>query len=205
VLVAVWGFFAIFVLMTSLDSVLPLYVGKIFGWKQACQGLIFLPLAIPHIAEPMVGFINDKYRCVRSYAGAGGFLLSVPVLVLLRIVTYNSLGQKILLCALLSLVGLCIAILMPSFLAEVSYIVQNKEEETPGIFGEGGAMALAYGIMNVACAAGGIAGPFLGGLLREHAGWGVMTWALAVLVGITAILVLLLPARDSFKRRHADG
>lgn len=199
-LVAVWAFFVIFLLMSALDSVLPLFVQETFGWGQTAQGLIFLPLAIPHVVEPAIGYINDRKPNARPHVAAGAFLLLVPILVLLRFVSYSSLGQKVLLCALLAVVGFCIAALMPCFLAETSYIVQNKEENSPGIFGEGGAMALNYGIMNAACAAGGITGPLFGGLLREHVGWDVMAWALALLMSVSTVLVLLIPAKALFNQ-----
>ena len=52
-------------------------------------------------------------------------------------------------------------------------------------------MALAYGVLNSAWAAGSIIGPFFAGFIRDDAGWSTMTWALAILTGVTGVPVLL--------------
>lgn len=191
ILVCIWAYFILSVVLTSLDSVLPLYVSETFNWGQTGQGLIFIPVTIPHLVDPIVGYINDKYGWLRRYMAAGFLFATVPVIVLFRLVTHNSSEQKVLLCALLALLGLCIAVVFPLVMVEVSYVVQEKEEQTPDVFGKGGAMALAYGILNSAFAAGTIVGPFFAGYIRKAAGWDTMAWALSVLSGSTAIPVLL--------------
>ncbi|PLN83907.1 MFS general substrate transporter [Aspergillus taichungensis] len=190
ILVCIWTYFILSVVLTSLDSVLPLYVSETFHWGQTGQGLIFIPVTVPHLVDPIVGYINDKYGWLRRYMAAGFLFATVPVIVLFRLVTHNSAGQKVLMCALLALLGLCIAVVFPLVMVEVSYVVQEKEDQTPDIFGKGGAMALAYGILNSAFAAGTIVGPFFAGYIRQAAGWSTMAWALSVLSGFTAIPVL---------------
>ncbi|KKK23834.1 hypothetical protein ARAM_004535 [Aspergillus rambellii] len=172
ILVSVWAYFILSVILTSFDSVLPLFVEETFHWKQTAQGLIFIPLTVPHVFDPLVGYINDRYEEARRYLAAGPFFGAVPVLVLLRLVTDNSMHHKILLCALLALLGICLAIIITPVMVEASYVVKEKEEETPDVFGKGGAMALAYGVLNSAFAAGGLVGPFLAGFIRNSAGWG---------------------------------
>ncbi|KAE8376988.1 major facilitator superfamily domain-containing protein [Aspergillus bertholletiae] len=198
-IVTIWAYFILSVALTSLDSVLPLYVEDIFHWEQTGQGLIFIPLCIPHIIDPLVGFINDKYPNLRRYIAAGALFATVPVIVCFRFVTEDSIRQKVLLCALLALLGFCLASLMPPILVEASYVVQEKEEKNPNIFGKGGAMALSYGILNAAFAAGTIVGPFFAGFIRENTGWGTMSWALALLTGVSAIPVLLFLGGFLFK------
>ncbi|KKK12524.1 hypothetical protein P175DRAFT_0559234 [Aspergillus ochraceoroseus IBT 24754] len=144
ILVSVWAYFILSVILTSFDSVLPLFVEETFHWKQTAQGLIFIPLTVPHVFDPLVGYINDRYEEARRYLAAGAFFGAVPVLVLLRLVTDNSMHQKILLCTLLAPLGICLAIIITPVMVEASYVVKEKEEETPDVFGKGGAMALAY-------------------------------------------------------------
>ncbi|PYH47998.1 MFS transporter [Aspergillus saccharolyticus JOP 1030-1] len=200
-LVTLWTYFIISVLLSSFDSVLPLFVESTFAWSQLGQGLIFIPISLPHLLDPVVGHLNDRFPRLRRYLAAGALFATVPPVVALRCVTANTLNQKVLLCALLALVGACIATLMPPVLVEASYIVQEKEEANPHVFGKGGAMALAYGILNVAFAAGTIAGPFFAGFIRESAGWGTMTWALALLAGVSGFPVLLLLGGFLFEKR----
>ncbi|KAJ5783176.1 MFS amine transporter [Penicillium paradoxum] len=189
--VSVWGYFIISLVLTSFDSVLPLFVKDTFGWQPSGQGLIFIPLMVPHLLDPVTGFIIDKYPKSCRYISAGAFLASVPVVVLLRLVTDNSMQHKILLCALLALLGLCFAVAMPPLIAEVFFAVKEKEDESPGIFGRGGAMALAFGISNMGFASGSLVGPFFAGFIRQHAGWGTMGWALGIIAGASSIPTLL--------------
>ncbi|EAW06757.1 MFS transporter [Aspergillus clavatus NRRL 1] len=190
-LVTLWAYFIVSVALTSLDSVLPLFVQDTFGWKPTAQGLIFIPVSVPHLLDPLFGYLNDKFPNARRFIAAGALFGTVPLFVLLRLVTTNSMSHKVLLCALLALLGLCLALLIPPLFVEASYVVQEKEAEKPGVFGKGGAMALAYGILNSAFAAGSIVGPFLAGFIRESAGWGTMTWTLALLTGVSALPILL--------------
>lgn len=101
---------------------------------------------------------------------------------------------------MLALVGVCLAAGMVPLMVEITYAVMEKEEETPEIFGKGGAMALAYGILNAAYAAGSIVGPFFAGFIRDSAGWGTMTWALGLITGVTGIPVLLFVDGPIWKR-----
>ncbi|RAL13504.1 MFS transporter [Aspergillus homomorphus CBS 101889] len=203
--VTLWAYFIISVVLSSFDSVLPLFVEETFHWDQLGQGLIFIPISIPHILDPVVGYLNDKFPTIRRYLAAGALFATIPPMVAMRCVTDDTTSQKVLLCALLVLVGACIATLMPPVLVEASYIVQEKEERTPEIFGKGGAMALAYGILNVAFAAGTIVGPFFAGFIRESAGWGTMTWAMALLTGVSGIPVLLLLGGFLFSRKKDES
>ncbi|KAJ6051335.1 uncharacterized protein N7446_005967 [Penicillium canescens] len=190
-IVSLWGYFVISLVLTSFDSVLPLYVQETFDWKQSGQGLIFIPLMVPHVLDPVTGYVIDKFPRASRYITAGVFLASVPVMTLLRLVTDNTMQHKILLCALLALLGLCFAVAMPPIVAEVFYAVQEKEDETPDIFGRGGAMALAFGLSNMGFAAGSLIGPFFAGFIRQEAGWGTMGWAMGLIVGVSALPVLL--------------
>ncbi|KAL4973433.1 major facilitator superfamily domain-containing protein [Aspergillus desertorum] len=190
ILVALWAYFILSLLLTSFDSVLPLFVQETFYWKQTAQGLIFIPLTIPHIIDPVIGYINDTYPSSRRYLAGGAFFATVPVLVCLRFVQCNSTHDIILLCALLALIGICIAAMFAIILVEISYVVQEKEDANPGVWGKGGAMALAYGVSNSAWAGGSLAGPFLAGFIRESAGWDTMAWVLALMMGVTGVPVL---------------
>ncbi|KAL5362034.1 major facilitator superfamily domain-containing protein [Aspergillus floccosus] len=190
-IVALWAYFIMSMIISSFDTVLPLFVHDTFGWQQTAQGLIFIAIAVPNFLEPVTGYINDKYEKSRRFLAAGALLSSVPAIVCLRFVTENTIAQKVLLCALLAVVGVCLATFIPPVLAEVSYIVQKKEQENPNVFGSRGATALAYGVMNGAYATGLLVAPFLAGFIRDSVGWDTMTWALALFPGVSSIPVLL--------------
>ncbi|RAK79120.1 MFS transporter [Aspergillus fijiensis CBS 313.89] len=204
-LVTLWTYFIISLVFSSFDSVLPLFVEDTFGWGQLGQGLIFIPISVPHLLDPVVGYVNDRFPTIRRYLAAGALVATVPAIVAMRCVTANALNDKVLLCALLALVGACLAALMPPVIVEASYVVQEKEARNPHIFGKGGAMALAYGILNVAFAAGTIAGPFFAGFIRQTAGWATMTWALALVTGLSAVPVVLLLGGFLFHKKRGSS
>jgi MFS family permease len=189
-LLTAWTYSVVALLLTAFDSVLPLFVRSTFQWQETAQGLIFIPLTIPHMFDPLVGYIIDHYDHTRRYFAAGALFACTPILVLLRLVTENTTAHKVLLCALLTLVGATMTFLLPPLMVEVTFAVQEKEKENPNVFGKGGALALSYGIMNASFAAGSIVGPFFAGFIRHAAGWGTMAWALGFLTEVTAVPVL---------------
>lgn len=189
--VALWGYFVVSLVLTSFDSVLPLFVQETFNWQQTGQGLIFIPLMVPHLLDPITGFIIDRYPRSPRYLTSGAFLCAVPLATLLRVVKENTMHDKIILCTLLALLGCCIAVAMTPIVAEVFHAVKEREDRTPNIFGRGGAMALAFGLSNMGFAAGSLIGPFFAGFIRQSAGWGTMGWAMGLIVGVSAIPNLL--------------
>ncbi|BDD61269.1 hypothetical protein MAP00_006329 [Monascus purpureus] len=203
-LVALFAAMVFGTMLTSFDAVLPLFVMETFDWSSTGSGLIFLTIFIPSLLGPFIGHLTDKHGPKRF--AASGFFFALPFYVLLRLTTHKSLRQEVLLCALISLIGLCIALINTPIFAEIVHIVYEKERQRPGIFGEAGAMAQAYALFNVAFAAGTIAGPLMAGYIKEHAGWGTMGWSLGVISAATSIPVFLVTGGwvGTWNRRRAD-
>ena len=185
------GYMVIALIGASFNTILPLFVEDTFGWQQMGQGLIFIPLAAPHAFDPLVGRIVDHSRHSSRYFAAGAMLLSVPVYALLRLVDQNSLRQKVLLCALLALIGLSLGVCLPPLMLEVSCELSRMEQCDPNLFSKGGATAQAYGMLNAAWATGNLIGPYLAGYVRETAGWSTITWVLGLVAGVAAVPLLL--------------
>ncbi|KAI9788189.1 MAG: hypothetical protein M1835_002409 [Candelina submexicana] len=186
---ALWGSLVQAALMTSFDSVLPLFVKRTFGWDSTGAGLIFLTLCIPSFSAPVVGWLSDKYG--PRWLAASGFLLALPFFTLLRLITHNTIPQIVTLCVLLILIGISITLVMPPLMAEVTYVVQAKENKNPGMFGAGGAYAQAYGLFNCAFAGGCLVGPIWAGFVEDKAGWGTMAWSLGLLSALSAIPAMI--------------
>jgi len=102
-LAALWGCIIQGSLLTAIDGVVPLFVQETFGWNSIGAGLIFLAVIIPGFSAPAIGWLSDRHG--PRWLCVFGFIFQIPFWVLLRFVTHNSLKQKVLLCALLSLIG----------------------------------------------------------------------------------------------------
>ena len=187
-LTAWWATFVAGVIYASFDSTLPLFVHQTFGWNATGGGLIFLTVSIPSFAGPIIGWASDKYG--PRWFAAAGFLCVLPFYVLMRLVTHDTIGQIVLLCALLTLIGVALALTISPIMAEFTVIVEAKERQQPGLFGASGAYAQAYGLFNTAWAAGYLVGPVWAGYVRDTAGWGTMTWSLGALSALSALPVM---------------
>lgn len=120
-----------------------------------------------------------------------GFVAALPFWVLLRLVTHKTVGQIVLLCALLAFIGACVALSMTPLMAEFTNVVEAKEKQQPGLFGASGAYAQAYSLFNTAWAAGCVVGPLWAGFIQQKAGWGTMTWTLGLLSAVSAVPVVV--------------
>lgn len=189
ILVALWGCIVQGSLMTAFDSVIPLYVKETFDWDSQGAGLVFLAVIIPGFIAPAIGWISDRYG--PRWLCFGGFIFAIPFWILLRFVTHNTIRQKVLLCALLALIGVALAVVFPPLMAEITYVVEAKEKAHPGRYGSNGAYAQAYGLFVTAFAAGTLIGPLWAGYVRDAAGWGTMTWTLGLFCLAGAIPCLI--------------
>ncbi|KAH8719603.1 putative MFS-type transporter C18.02 [Beauveria bassiana] len=188
--ICLWAYCVISMSLTAFDSALPLFVRDTFSWSQLGQGLIFLPLSATQVFDPVTGIICDKYPNKRGYIAAVAFVAAGASFCTLRIVTHDSLAQKIVLCVLLGLLGLSVSFAVPPILVSIQETLDDKAKDDVGAFGSGGAVALAYGLVNSAFAVGALLGPLMGGYLRSVAGWGTMTLVLALANGATGAVML---------------
>ena len=177
-------------LNVAFDSTLPLVVNALFGWQQTGQGLIFIAILLPSLLQPIFGAVTDKYQQGRRLLAAGGCLLATPAYVLLRFVTQDTLGQKILLCGLLVVIGLAMAIAMPAIIAEIGATVADAEKSDRQAI-NGSVVATGWSLVNAAYAAGCLIGPLFAGLIRNAAGWQTTTWCLGFWSSVTGVFLLL--------------
>jgi len=192
ILITVGGSFVMSCLLAAFETVLPLFVEQEFGFTSTGAGLIFLPLVIPSLCDPLIGHICDKHPKLTRYIAAAGFIGALPPLVLLRLVKHGGTEQVVLLCALLAIIGFCVTITSAPLMFEVNLGVLEMEKKTPMILGKKNASVQGYGLFVCAFAGGSIVGPLLAGYIKDGFGWGAMAWCLGLLSGVTAIPVLLL-------------
>jgi len=189
-------------ILTSFDASLTIHLRNTFHWKSTQAGLVFISLIFPAFLSPLVGIIADRKG--GRIITATGFCLSTAVLACLRFVDHDSIEQKVLLCALLFLVGLLLGTTLSVFSAEVSHVVFEHEEKNPGELGERGAVAQAESLWWAAYSIGAAFGPLLGGLVQDAAGWKTMTWTLALLSATAVVPIMLFTDGPLFSRRASN-
>ncbi|KAK5937972.1 hypothetical protein PMZ80_009561 [Knufia obscura] len=190
-------------ILTSFDTTLPLFVEENFHWTSLGAGLIFLAPLCPSFIQPVYGRAIDRYGA--RWPAAVGLLICVPPFVCFRFVTHNSMSQKVLLCALLAIIGLGIALTLAATMAEFTYIAAEKERRQPGSMGKGGAYAQSYSLFNVSWALGSLIGAYWSGGIRQAAGFGAMGWSLALLCGVFCVPVSMFVGGSIFGRRKRDS
>ncbi|KAI0451663.1 MFS transporter-like protein [Xylaria acuta] len=188
-LAALYGILVESGILLGFDAVLALFVRGLFGWNSTAVAVLFLALFIPGFIAPLAGWLSDKYGA--KWPSFAGFALTIPILISLRFVTDNTIQHKVLLGFLLALAGFTLPFAMTPLMAEISYVIEAKEAETPGIFGENGVYGLAYGLFNMAFALGGIIGPIWAGYVVESAGWGTLTWNFGLWSASAAVVVFI--------------
>ncbi|KAI1423688.1 MFS transporter-like protein [Xylaria sp. FL1777] len=176
-------------ILLGFDAVLALFVQGLFGWNSTAVAILFLALFIPGFIAPLAGWLSDKYGA--KWPSFAGFVATIPVLISLRFVTENTIQHKVLLAFLLALAGITLPFSMTPLMAEISYVIEAKEAENPGIFGTKGVYGLAYGLFNMAFALGGIIGPIWAGYVVKAAGWGTLTWNFGLWSASAALVVFL--------------
>lgn len=202
ILVAFWGSLVTAATMTAIDTTLPLYVNQIFGWNSLGAGLVFLALIVPSMVGPVIGHFTDKYG--PRWIASSGLLLCVPFWVLLRLVDHDTVGQVVLLCALLVLLGGATTLVMISLMAEFSKVCDAKVRQDPDLFAGKSAYAQSYSIFNVAWAGGSLLGPLVAGAVKSAAGWKTMTWIMAIWCAVGILPTVLYSGGMIRRKKRSD-
>lgn len=125
ILAAMGGVFTFSFVMISMEGMIPLFVKDTFGWSSTQAALTYLAWIIPGFLAPAAGKASDRYGS--RWIAISGLLFTVPPLILMRMVTFDSDSQKVLLCSLLSLVGeSCDNPPLPNFLSSTPFPILHR-------------------------------------------------------------------------------
>ncbi len=183
----------------GFDAVLALFLQSTFGWTSTAAGIFFLAIFCPGFVAPAVGWLADRYGA--RWLSVGGFGATVPLLVCLRFVGEDTIGDKVLLGFLLALLGCAFTFSNTPLMAEIGYVVDALAIEHPGVFGDAGAYGLGYGLWTMSFALGGTVGPLWSGYVLATAGWGTMNWSFAIWAASAAAVAFFgLGPRDRKKK-----
>lgn len=182
----------------GFDATLALFVQATFKWNSTAAGIMFIAVFLPGFISPVVGWISDRYGA--RWPSFAGFAVTVPVIVCLRFVTENSIEHKALFTVLLVILGVAMAFSNTPLMAEITYVIVEKAEMNPGIFGEKGVYGMGYGLFTMAFAAGGVVGPLWAGYVVDGAGWGTTMWSLGLWAATGAVVSAIWLGSKSHKQ-----
>ncbi len=203
-LTAILGDFTQATILTSLESILPLRTKLLFHYNSQRVALVFLPLSLAPLFGPLFGALSDRIGAKTMVCT--GFLLTAPLLILLRLVDHYDESQVALLCVLLFLIGISLNMILTPVFSEASYVVDDLVATQPGVFGEKGAYAQAFRLMNVAYAAGSVVGPLMGGFLVERIGREGVTCGMGIwCLGCVGPCFWATGGRRTMEGRSEDG
>lgn len=189
-------------MQASLDTTIPLHLADIFGYDSLQSGLVFLALAVPCFVEPVFGWLTDRYG--PKVVVTSAYILMIPPLICLRIPSENTIQDKVLLVAMIALIGLFLVAIGPPTMAEMTKAVTKLEAKHPGIYGKTKGYGQAYALFNTGYSIGTLVGPFHSGLTKEHAGWNTMVLSLAMVCLGVAIIAFFFTGGNILKKRTKD-
>ena len=96
---------------------------------------------------------------------------------------------------MLTFVGTGLNMLLAPLASEMSFVVEESEQEFPGTMGSSKAYAQAYSLFNCALAGGQLIGPTLSGIIYQQINWPVTVGVLAIFCASGAIPVVNLQVR----------
>lgn len=186
----------------TITQVLPVFVEGQFRWDSLGQGLIFLPVSLPALLEPIygnsiiyllnlvrltsLGWLADKYGA--RIVGFVSFLALIPATVCLRLVISDSMGAKVLLCALLTCIGIFLDATEPAGYVLMDDVLKEMETRSNGRYDWKYVVARSFGVQNAAHYFGITIGPVIILSLPESDRIGAVGLLLGCLSAVTVLL-----------------
>lgn len=217
ILTAVYGVFVAQTLITSFDGVLSIFLLRTFDWGSTEAGLVFLTITIPTLAAPFAGTLSDRFG--PRWVAASGYGFAAVFLSMLPLVNYDSVGNIVLLCVVLTTLGkrfttpssfvkvpllgwlwtgtdnkapgFTFSFMISPLAADMTAAVEDMSSQgTLGIESPSGSYGQAFSLLNCGISAGVMVGPALAGFLYETFGWEVMAWNLTVM-SLSAVIPIV--------------
>ncbi|KAH8693551.1 putative MFS transporter [Talaromyces proteolyticus] len=163
--------------LTSLDTTLPLHVTREFGWDTSRVSLMFLLVQTPFlILGPLTGWLKDRIGS-RVPTGIGYvssgvmmWILGIPGSGLFSFAGAGDSGKLLYAASLLGL-GIARSLTTGAGILEMTTVIRDLQADNPEIFGPKGGYSRGYSLTNMSWTAGMLIGPVLSGWLTETAGY----------------------------------
>ncbi|KIW21892.1 uncharacterized protein PV07_12697 [Cladophialophora immunda] len=146
--------------LTILDNTLAIFVQEVFHWDALGAGLAFFPPLAPGLLGGyFIGWAVDRYGT--RWPAVVGFVICVPSWILLRVVTHDTMGQKVLFAVLLFGVGTGSEIVTVSTMTECRSLCPTS-------------LAMGFAVFNIPLAAS-IIFSVVSSTLQQSGGWSLTT------------------------------
>ncbi|KAJ5356722.1 MFS transporter [Penicillium concentricum] len=170
--------------LVAIDTTLPLYVTRTFGWDTPRVSLMFLLLQLPTLfLSPLTGWMKDRFG-TKIPSGVG--LLATALLLWLlgtpgpdgfSFIGSGERGQTVYMAAMLGL-GFARTLFTGCGIMEMTSAIIELQETQPAIFGPNGGFSRAYSLTNMSWTFSMFIGPILTGSLTQTVGYYYMNVSL---------------------------
>ncbi|KAJ4290048.1 hypothetical protein N0V88_006552 [Collariella sp. IMI 366227] len=184
--IALGGYLVFGLLVSALQSVIPLFVKRHYGWSAMATGYTFIPLSVP---AALVGFLSGALaaRVPKSvrFLTAIGFLACLPAFLYLGQVRENTAPVQHAFFLTLSGLSFAIGLSGDPLVREIMNIVSSSASDSWS------ATAQAMSLPQLANAWGTLLGPIFAGGVHWVSGWQTMSTSLALVAGAAGVASLL--------------
>lgn len=159
-----------------------------FKWSETYSGLVLLCLIGPSLLGPAIGNVTNAIG--PRYPSAMSFLVLGPFFVVLGFATENTTTAKITFCVCVLVIGITGFTALISHWCAISILADNcaKDAQSDGKGPSSGGAGRIYALMNIATAAGMLAGPIWANLLVQTYGWMGMCVSFGIVVVLSGIV-----------------
>ncbi|KAJ5525112.1 hypothetical protein N7494_011762, partial [Penicillium frequentans] len=168
------------IVSTSFHATLPLYVHETFGWGPSTTGMLFACLVLPILfMGPIAGRITDRVGV--QVPASASLVLQAGLLGLVGFVGNDRFpwastqsGGKAVYMGSLVAIGALRPFMSAIGPVELSAIVKEYQDRSPGIFGPRGGSSRVFSMVEVSACLGMMLGPIIGGVLKRLVGYTCM-------------------------------
>ncbi|OAA41722.1 Major facilitator superfamily domain, general substrate transporter [Metarhizium rileyi] len=185
------------VILLSVDTTLPLYASRTFGWDTAQVSLMFLLLQMPSLLfATLIGILKDRVG-TRILTGSGFLGMASCIWLLgaaanIGLALDNSVykGHTIFMMSLVGM-GFSRTFISGSGILEMTNVMKDVQEKRPNCFGPNGKMSSAYSLTNFTWNTGMLIGPILSGFLVRTIGYYYMNMVMCAISAVVGTLALI--------------
>jgi MFS family permease len=154
--------------LAAFDATVPIEARKLFSFGSLDAGLLFIPIACARlIAGPFGGWMVDKFN--PRFVAVLGYCLLIPVYISFRFIESEPRQLEIgFYSLLLTLGGVCTALVATTSFVESSKLVDRYHSANPDLFGDRPPFGVLNGIYLAAFGMGSSVGPMIAGSLRNR-------------------------------------